>query len=326
MSTTQKNILKKPIYILAPMDEVTDVAFRNVVDIAATPDIFFTEFANVDGLQSPGRSALIKKLKKTPTEKNLIAQIWGKNPENFYKTTLELIEMGFCGVDINFGCPDKTIVKNNCCSAMIKPENRQNASDIIKAVKSAAGNKLPVSVKTRLGFNEIDLSWHEFLLKHDLSMLTVHARTRKEMSKVSAHWDILPEIVALRNAISPNTKIIGNGDVLNRFDGDEKAEKAGVDGVMIGRGIFSDLFCFSEEKDKWLATKPAEKISYYKKHLELHLQYWQGEKKSEPLKKFSKLYLTGFDGCHELRKQIYDAPSVEVMLKILNDFLDNISS
>lgn len=317
MTIAKKQHIKKPIYILAPMDEVTDIAFRKVVDTAAPPDIYFTEFVNVDGLQSPGRKALINKLKKDSTEKRLIAQIWGKNPDNFYKTTLEIIDMGFCGVDINFGCPDKTIVKNNCCSAMIKLENRQLAKEIIEAVKLASQEKIPVSVKTRLGFNEIDLTWHEFLLTQNLSMLTVHARTRKEMSKVPAHWDIMPKIVAMKNTISPGTLIIGNGDVANKTEGAKLVKNTGVDGVMIGRGVFSDLYCFSDNPEQWNNTTPEEKIKFYIKHLDLHIKNWHGEKKCEPLKKFSKLYLYGFDGCHELRKQIYESSTAEDMIKVL---------
>ena len=182
----------KPFFILAPMDDVTDVVFRRLVAECAAPDLFFTEFANVDGLQSAGRHAVLKKLKRHDSEKSTVAQVWGKTPENYYKTTKELIEMGFSGIDINMGCPDKTIVKNGCCSAFILDENRNLASQVIDEVLRAADGKVPVSVKTRLGFSEVDYSWHEMLLSKKLNMLTIHARTRKEMSKVPADTVVVP--------------------------------------------------------------------------------------------------------------------------------------
>src|SRR6476659_1566555 len=173
--------LPRPFFVLAPMDDVTDTVFRQVVADCAAPDVFFTEFVNVDGLQSPGRAKLIKKLQFTAKEKPVIAQIWGKNPENFCKTANELVEMGFAGIDLNMGCPEKTVVKNGCCSALIN--NRELAAEIIKATQEGAAGRVPVSVKTRIGFSQIDLTWLEFLLGLKLDMLTIHGRTRKEMSE-----------------------------------------------------------------------------------------------------------------------------------------------
>lgn len=299
------------------MDDVTDVVFRQIIASTCPPDIFFTEFVNVDGLQSPGRSALLPKLAHENNGQKVIAQIWGKNPENFNKTTKDIIDMGFYGVDINYGCPDKTIVKNNCCSAMIKEENRALALEIIEAVKEAAGDKLQVSVKTRLGFNDIDYSWHELLLKQKLNMLTVHARTRKEMSKVDAHWDKLTPIIELRDKLSPNTLIVGNGDVKNHAEGLEKAKLYGVDGVMIGRGVFHDPYCFSDNSP-WESLSTKEKINLYKKHVELFIDTYSGKRKFEPLKKFSKVYLHGFEGASDLRDKVVRCHSATDMLNILN--------
>lgn len=310
--------MAEPLFIMAPMDDVTDVVFRQIVASTCAPDIFFTEFVNVDGLQSPGRKAILPKLFHEKNGHKIIAQIWGKNPDNFYKTTKDIIDMGFYGVDINYGCPEKTIVKNNCCSAMIKKENRDLALEIIQAVKDAAGDKIKVSVKTRLGFNEVDYSWHEVLLKQKLNMLTVHARTRKEMSKVDAQWDKLAPIIKLRNELAADTLIIGNGDVKNRADGLEKAKNIGVDGVMIGRGIFHDMYCFSE-KSPWESMSPTEKTNLYIKHIELFLNTYSGAKKFEPLKKFSKVYLHGFEGASDLRDKVVRSHSPEEMLALLRN-------
>lgn len=311
--------MNKPFFVLAPMDDVTDVVFRQIIASTCPPDIFFTEFVNVDGLQSPGRQALMPKLYHEKNGHKVIAQIWGKNPENFYKTTKDIIDLGFYGVDINYGCPDKTIVKNNCCSAMIKPENRGLAHEIIDAVKDAAGDKLKVSVKTRLGFNDIDYSWHNSLLDKKLNMLTIHARTRKEMSKVDAHWDLLAPIIDAKNTISPNTLIVGNGDVKNRADGIEKALQSGVDGIMIGRGVFQDPYCFSDNSS-WAQAESLEKINLYIKHIELFMVTYPKGKKFEPLKKFSKVYLHGFDGASDLRDKVVRSHSPEEMLNILNSY------
>src|SRR5882672_11300852 len=204
--------LPKPFFVLAPMDDVTDTVFRRIVAGCARPDLFFTEFVNVDGLQSEGRGRLIKRIEFTPAEQPLIAQIWGKDPENYRKTAAELVEMGFAGIDINMGCPIKAVVNNGCCSALIN--NREMALEIIKATQEGAAGRVPVSVKTRLGWNQIDYSWHELLLRQNLAMLSVHGRTRSEMSAVPNNWEAIGEIRKLRDKIAPQTLIIGNGDIL----------------------------------------------------------------------------------------------------------------
>src|SRR3989344_7914106 len=220
--------LPKPFFVLAPIDDVTDTVFRQVIADCAPPDLYFTEFVNVDALQSRGREAALKRLKFTEKERPIIAQIWGKNPENFYKSAKDIVEMGFDGVDINMGCPDKAVIKNGCCIALIN--NRELASEIIQATKAGiqeASNKsgghriylktkdrevaprskgdstsLPVSVKTRLGLQQVDLSWIEFLLSYKLNMLTIHGRTAKQMSKVPADWELIGKIREMRDELS----------------------------------------------------------------------------------------------------------------------------
>lgn len=272
--------LPRPFFVLAPMDDVTDTVFRQIIATLPYPshldgvqergpDLYFTEFVNVDGLQSPGRPKLLNKLQFTDKEKPLVAQLWGKNPENYYKTVKELKKMGFSGVDINMGCPDKAVIKNGCCIALA--DNRELAGEIIDAVKRAAGDDFPVSVKTRLGNKEVDLSWIEFLLNKKLNMLTIHGRTAKQMSKVPADWDLIGEVVKIRNKISPTTLIVGNGDVLTKQQGKELAEKHGLDGIMIGRGVFHDPFVFST-KSPWANYTRQQKIDLYTKHVKLFQQ------------------------------------------------------
>lgn len=308
--------LPKPFFVLAPMDDVTDTVFRQIVASTAPPDLYFTEFVNVDGLQSPGRPKLLPKLQFTPTEKPIIAQVWGKNPDNYYKTAQELRTMGFAGVDINMGCPVKTVINNGCCSALIN--NRQLAGEIIAATQAGAGKDFPVSVKARVGFNEVDLSWPEFLLNKKLNMLTIHGRTTKQLSKVPASWGIIGQIRELRDHLSPTTLLVGNGDVRDHQHGAKLAEQYGLDGVMIGRGIFDDPFAFAADSS-WPCYAKAQKIALYRRHVELFARTWQhGERRVQTLNKFCKVYIQGFDGAKELREQLMAAESAEELLGLLN--------
>ncbi len=304
----------KPLFVLAPMDDVTDCVFRSVVADCAAPDAYFTEFVNVDGLQSVGREKLLFKLRRNHNEKNVIAQLWGLNPDNFRKTAAEMAGMGFAGIDLNMGCPAKSEVKNGACSALIN--NRPLAVDIIKATQEGAGD-LPVSVKTRLGFSNIDLTWHELLLQQNLDALTIHWRTRKEMSKVPAHWEYAADVVNLRNQISPQTKIIGNGDVLTREQGERLAAKYGLDGVMIGRGVFQDPYVFAETSP-WPVLSRQQKTELYKTHVQRFADTWKNnERRLVTLNKFCKIYINGFDGAKELREKLMNAQSTDELLSIL---------
>jgi tRNA-dihydrouridine synthase len=321
----------KPFFVLAPMDDVTDTVFRQVVQSTHAPDLFFTEFANVDGLQSPGRPRLLKKLRFVPEEKTLIAQLWGLNPENFRKTAEQIAdgtfakEMGlpegynFVGVDLNMGCPAKSEVQNGACSALIK--NRPLAHEIIEATRAGLNGKLPLSVKTRIGFNEVDLTWIEFLLGHDLAMLTVHGRTRKEMSKVPAHWDIIGQAKELRDKLAPQTLIVGNGDVESKEHGRQLAKQYGLDGIMIGRGVFHDPYVFAD-KSPWETIGREERIALFTRHVELFRATWQqNERPVYTLNKFCKIYINGFDGAKELREDLMAATSPDDLLYKLQAIL-----
>ncbi len=297
------------------MDDVTDTVFRQIIAGLAPPDLFFTEFVNVDGLQSPGRPKLIKKLQFTSKEKPIFAQLWGLKPENFYKTTKDVREIGFDGVDINMGCPVKTVIKNGACAALIN--NRQLAGEIIDAVREGAGKGFPVSVKTRVGFTTADMSWPEFLLSKKLDLLSIHGRTAKQLSKVPANWDLIGQITQMRTSLSPPTKIVGNGDIMSRVQGLKLAKKYKLDGIMIGRGIFHDPFLFAQ-KSPWEGWNKQQKIELFIKHIELFAKTWQkGEYKFETLKKFAKVYINGFDGASELRAKFMAAETPSEALKVL---------
>ena len=328
MPNLNLNKLPKPFLVLAPMDDVTDTVFRQIVAECSPPDMYFTEFVNVDGLQSPGRQKLLKKLRFTVKEQPLIAQIWGINPENFRKTAQEIADgtfakelglpegVNFAGVDLNMGCPEKTAVKHGTCCALIN--NRELAGEIIEASREGLNNRLPLSVKTRTGFNQIDLTWIEFFLQFKLNMLTIHGRTKKDMSKVPANWDIIGQVRELRDKHSPATLIVGNGDVESRKQALELAKKYQLDGIMIGRGVFHDPFVFAE-KSPWTDFTKQQKIDLYKKQVQLFAETWQNNERAvHTLNRFCKVYIQGFDGAKELRESLMHANSTEELVSILS--------
>jgi tRNA-dihydrouridine synthase len=307
--------LPRPFFVLAPMDDVTDSVFRRVVEHCAAPDLYFTEFVNVDGLQSPGRVNLMKKLQYEAEEQPLIAQIWGMNPENYRKTADELVAMGFAGIDINMGCPAKSEVRAGACSALIN--NRELAIEIIQATQEGAAGRVPVSVKTRLGWNEVDFTWHELLLQQNLNMLTIHGRTKKEMSKVPAHWKDIETIRELRDTMKVNTLIVGNGDVISRQHGEALAQEHKLDGVMVGRGIFHDPYLFAQTSP-WSDKTIADRIDLFRWHVQLFADTWQeGQRPIHTLNKFCKVYIQGFDGAKDMREQFMNTTSAAQLLRTI---------
>jgi tRNA-dihydrouridine synthase len=320
--------LPKPFFALAPMDDVTDTVFRQVVGGLAPPDLYFTEFVNVDGLCSPGRPRLLKKLRFTEAEQPLIAQIWGKHPANFRKIAREIADgslarelglpegVNFAGVDLNMGCPVKAVVKDGLCSALMN--DRPLASDMIKATKDGLAGRLPLSVKTRTGFNEPDMSWIEFLLGQELDMLAIHGRTKKQMSDVPADWGFVGEARGLRDKLAPKTLIAGNGDVESRAQGMELARKHGLDGIMVGRGVFHDPFTFAQDSP-WPGYTREQKIDLYRRHVKLFKKTWQGrERPIYTLNKFCKIYINNFDGAKELRERLMSAAGADELLEIMD--------
>lgn len=294
---------------LAPMEGVTDIVFRQVVSKAGRPDIFFTEFTNVSSYASEkGRHNAIERLRFLPEEMPIVAQIWGVNPEHFEITAHGLKEMGYKAIDINMGCPDKHVVANGGGSALIKTP--ELAAEIVEATKRA---RLEVSVKTRLGYSKVEewREWLTFLLKQDIVALTVHLRTKKEMSKVEAHFELVPEIIDLKNEIAPATKLIINGDIQSPAEG-KKFIDMGADGIMIGRGIFANPYCFN--KDPSLAGKQ-QKIELLRYHLDLFDKYKLMT--FDPLKRFFKIYINNFPGASETREQLMNCKNTDEVRDII---------
>lgn len=308
--------LKTPFLILAPMEGVTDISFRQVIAKAGRPDLFFTEFTNVSSYASEkGRWNALERLKIAPSDSPIIAQIWGKNPEHFAICARDLEKLGFSGIDLNFGCPDKHVNKAGGGAAMIKTPDL--AVECFKnAVKSTS---LPVSIKTRLGWEKPEefKTWLKVLLNEHPAALTVHLRTKKEMSKVPAHFELIPDIIELRSVISPQTKLVINGDIRNRAHALELHRKyPEIDGFMIGRGVFANPYCFTDH----IPTQE-ELMELLKLHLELYEKLASDSPKAlsyEPLKHYYKIYVNNFPGAKELRASLMETHSIKEAKKILN--------
>lgn len=356
---------KKPFLCAAPMADVTDAAFRRLIEKygktilpdgtkAGGADVLWTEFVSADGLMSVGRDALKIDLRYTQAERPIVAQLFSNNPEKMEGAAKLCAELGFDGVDINMGCPDRTIEKQGAGAAMIKQP--ECAAAIIAAAKrgiKAAGKDIPVSVKTRVGYNEAQIeSWISFLLRQDIAALTVHARTRRDLSNVPARWDYIRQIVQMRDRIAPETVIIGNGDVVSVADAAEKARDYGCDGVMVGRALFGNPWFFDASREvvavlpkkqplwirktvlsKFFATKRmapqslhrpiavAERLHVLVEHAMLFQELLGKHKSFAILKKHFKAYCTGFDGAKDLRMSLMNTKNAGEVKDCITDFL-----
>lgn len=308
--------LPRPFFILAPMEDVTDVVFRHVVSKAGRPDVFFTEFTNSDSYCHPeGMQSVRGRLTFTEDEQPIVAHIWGDKPEYFRQMSIGMAELGFRGIDINMGCPVPNVTQNGKGSGLIR--RPEVAAELIQAAKAGG---LPVSVKTRLGFSKLDewQDWLTHILKQDIVNLSIHLRTREEMSKVDAHWELIPEIKKLRDQVAPQTLLTINGDIPDRQTGLKLAEQYGVDGIMIGRGIFKNPFAFEKEPREH-STK--EYLDLLRLQLDLQDKYAEEVPRSiSGLHRFFKIYVKGFPGASELRNQLMNTKSTNEVRVLLDSF------
>ena len=338
--------LERPIMCLAPMADVTDCAFRQIIAKYGKPDIFWTEFVSADGLCSAGRDKLLIDFKYGENERPIVAQIFGSKLENIKKASALCKELGFDGIDINMGCPDKSVEKQCSGAAMMKDPTLARA--VIRATKEGSGG-LPISVKTRIGYNKNEIeTWIPELLKEDLAALTVHLRTRKEMSNVPAHWDLMKRIVEIRDEMKVKTLILGNGDVADLEDAKQKIKETGCDGIMLGRAIFGNPWLFASREHiskstnnfllKILSARPSrpaqgfykhvpstlEKLQVMVEHTKLFEKMLGGHKNFAIMKKHYKAYANGFDGAKELRIKLMETDNASQVENIVNSFLNKI--
>ncbi len=379
--------LPRPLFVLAPMANVTDFAFRSMIAKYGKPDVMWTEFVSADGLCSAGKDKLLIDLKFSKKEKPIVAQLFTGHPEMMRKAAKLCAELGFDGIDINMGCPDRAVEKQGGGAAMIR--DPKSAVEVLEAArkgwKDGKGDTvipakagihdvtdktkihnvtldpdfrrddkmiIPVTIKTRIGYNAVDFGWIKLLLEQNLPALTLHLRTRKEMSDVPAHWELMPEIIKLRDEVQANiepkdrTLIIGNGDVESVEDGAEKMKKYGGDGVMIGRGIFGKPWVFEnmekvrntkyeirnkseiqDSKPKTLSSEktPEERLRIMLEHAKLYEKTFKGIKNFAVMKKHFKAYVSGWDGAKELRVKLMEVNSFKEVNKIVKEYLKLVS-
>lgn len=313
--------LRRPFFVLAPLANVTDAAFRQFIVRYRKPDVLWTEFVAADGLCHPrGREALLRDLTYSDNERPIIAQLFTAHPDKMREAARIAKELGFDGVDINMGCPDKNVMKQGAGAACMK--DPETAKHIILAamegVRADGKEPIPVSVKTRLGFNRDEMeTWLPALFETKPAALTLHLRTKKEMSLVPAHWERMARAVELRNEFSPETLLLGNGDVKSLAEGRAKCAETGCDGVMLGRGVFGNPWLFDEAKT---SVTVAERLDATIVLSELFTETWGDTKNFELLKKHFQAYIAGFPQAKELRVVLMNTHAADEVRQAIEKF------
>lgn len=310
--------LPKPFFVLAPLANVTDMSFRALIAKYGKPDVLWTEFVSADGLMlatPEGKEKLLRDLKYSEEERPIVAQLFTSKPEMMEKAAALAQELGFDGIDINMGCPDRSIEKQGAGAKLITTPDL--AVEIIQAAKRGAP-KLPVSVKTRLGYNKDILEeWLPKILSADPAAVTIHARTRKEMSLVPARWERVKRAVEIRNELGSSALILGNGDAKDLEDARQKVAESGADGAMLGRAIFGNPWLFSKNPEVSIETRLRVAVEHSKMFEEM-----LGDIKSFALmKKHFKAYVEGFPGAKELRMQLMETSNAQEIEDIIKAFL-----
>ena len=310
--------LPKPLFVQAPMEDVTDAAFRRLIARYGKPSVMFSEFTSADGLvlaPQDGKVKLLKKLLYAEEERPIVAQLFTAVPERMEAAARIAAELGFDGIDINMGCPDKAVEKSGCGAALIK--NPALARELIRAAQKTG---LPVSVKTRIGYNTDELNtWLPELLAEGPAAVIIHARTRKEMSDVPARWDTVARAVALRDSLGSKTLILGNGDVKDIADARAKVTETNCDGVMLGRAIYGNpwLFSNSRELENSFVPTPQERMEALLEHLTLFQELLAETTNYATMKKHFKAYISGWDGAKELRVRLMETETIAAAQAIL---------
>lgn len=309
--------LPKPAFALAPLEQVTDAAFRYIIAKYGKPHVLYTEFTSADGLCSAGLERLLPDLRYTELERPIVAQIFGRRPETMRQAAEMCRLLGFDGIDINMGCPEKNVCKTGAGAGMIR--NPELAKECIYAVKDGAGT-LPVSVKTRIGFTEINIEeWVSHLLEAEPALITLHLRTRKEMSKVPAHWDLVHRAVAL--AKETDTLLYGNGDVASLRQGRELAEQTGVDGVMFGRAIFGNPWLFNESVSRERLSV-TERLHVMLEHAYVFEHFFADVRKHFlVMRSHFHAYVTGMPHAKEMRVKLTQCSSADEAHDAVREYL-----
>lgn len=301
------------ISALAPMEGVTDSVFRQILCEIGRPSLLFTEFLNVEGFCSKGRDEVMHRLKFVKKERPIVVQLWGNSVQQYIETCKYLKTLQPDGIDINMGCSVRDVLSSGRCSALINEKGL--VRDIIETVQGEIGD-IPLSVKTRLGYDQVDIKgWIGFLLKFNLSLITIHGRISKEGYSTPSRWEEIGECARLRDELSTGTMIIGNGDVKSLEQGERYVRKYGVDGFMVGRGIMNNPWFFAKKAEDEITER--ERIDILIKHLKLFEKMWGNQKPFNTQKKYIKAYIKGFSGANELRKRLMGVDSVDEAVGLL---------
>ncbi len=328
--------LPKPFFVLAPLANVTDMAFRALIAKYGKPDVLWTEFVSADGLTlatPEGKEKLLRDLKFSEAERPIVAQLFTSKPEMMEKAAALAQELGFDGVDINMGCPDKSIEKQGAGAKLIQAPDL--AVELIQAAKRGAPN-LPVSVKTRLGYTRDVLEeWLPKILSAEPAAVTIHARTRKEMSAVPARWERVKRAVEIRNELGSKTLILGNGDLKDLEDARQKVAETGADGAMLGRAIFGNPWLFQNLREptqknpssgapltaKGFSASVVTRLRVAVEHSKMFENMLGDIKNFALMKKHFKAYVEGFTGAKELRMQLMETTNAQQIEEIIEAFL-----
>ncbi|MCB1920319.1 MAG: tRNA-dihydrouridine synthase family protein [Candidatus Competibacteraceae bacterium] len=302
--------LNPPFFVLAPMAEVTDIVFRNFVLRYSRPEVVYTEFVATKALLARKRQVSLRRaLWFSEVERPIVAQVFGADPAEMFASAQLIRRLGFDGMDINMGCPDRRVERHGAGAALIRDPPRAQA--LIQAAKAGLDG-LPLSVKTRLGYHAIETTaWISALLVAQPDVLVVHGRTRQELSAVPAHWDEIA--LATRLAHDAEVLCVGNGDIRSREQGEDYAQRFGVDGVMIGRGVFGNPWVFAPHADR----REAEKLQALADLITQFSGFWQTTKNDQILKKHFKAYVTGFPGSSALCARLLASQSAAEALDTL---------
>lgn len=302
--------IPRPFFALAPMEGITDYPLREMMTKVGKPDVLFTEFTNVAALASAGLEKTLPRLNFSPSQRPIVAQLWGSNPEQFYQAALLVRRLKFDGVDINFGCPDKSVVGQLGGGALIREPAL--AAEIVAAVRKGCGS-LGLSVKTRLGFDQPSPEWISHLVNLPIDALTIHSRTVRQKFSGKADWKQLGLIAKSARRVRPDIVIIGNGDITGYQDGLDLCRRHNTDGVMIGRALLTNPWLFDRPHQ---AYSLQDRLGLLQQHLKVYNKWGEGKNFAE-LKKFIKMYLSGFPNAKQLRQKLMACTSPDEFETIL---------
>ena len=313
--------LARPFSVLAPMEDMTDSAFRRLVKSCGAPDVMVSEFTHVGKVIAPLQIDTHNRLMYHPEEHPLIAQIWGNSPDHTFTAVQKLIELGFDGIDLNMGCPAPRAIEDGGCSALIK--NPTLAGELFRAASEAAQGRVPVSIKTRLGFDQaITEPWTQCLLDLKPDALTIHGRVATDLYGGDANWDEIGKVVTLRDAMQSDTVIIGNGDVRSFLEIHEKHNRYGVDGVMAGRAVLKNPFFFRKDSRSLDSLSPAQRVQLLWHHATLCRDSLGDTLGFTVIKKYLKIYVNNFKGAASLRDRLGKAKSLTAVYGLLQPYLE----